>query len=276
MVSITRKKTRTRPRTPTHQNVHFLSDWQWVKQIKRALLENNFCLYLQESTPLATLDNRRFSEVLLRLKTENNQLVSPACFLRVAERYHLSSQIERWVVNSLFEQLAQAPLHILENHRFSINISASDLKDERLFELVHARVSEFDLSPDIICFEISERVALENLRLASDVITDLQTRGYCCALDNCGSNMSSFTYLQYLPVDYLKISERFVKNISRDIADKAIVELINYLGQSMGLQVIVKGVENEEIFNEVKALGIDYAQGYYLSQPQAMNLNKLA
>ncbi|MEB3280439.1 MAG: EAL domain-containing protein [Lyngbya sp.] len=275
MVSITRKKTRTHPRTPTDHNVHFLSDWQWVKQIKQALLENRFCLYLQEVTPLATLDHRRYSEVLLRLKTENNQLISPALFLRVAERYHLSSQIERWVMNTLLEQLAEAPVRVQENYRFAVNLSASHLRDDGLFESIHAQVSEFELSPDLICFEISERVALENLRLASDVITDLQTLGYCCALDDCGSNMSSFTYLKYLPVDYLKISERFVKNMSQDISDKAIVELINYLGQSMGLQVIAKGIENEENFNEVKALGLDYAQGYYLSQPQPMNLNRL-
>lgn len=275
MVSMTWKKTRTFPRTQTHQNVvHFLSDWQWVKQIKQALSENRFCLYLQEITPLTTLDYRRFSEVLLRLRTENNQLISPARFLGVAEHYNLSSQIERWVITTLFEQLAQAPTHILENHRFSINLSPAYLTDERLFEYIHAQVSEFELSPDLICFEISERLALENLRLASDIITDLQTRGYCCALDNCGSNMSSFTYLKYLPVDYLKISERFVKKIGQDITDKAIVELINYLGQTMGLQVIAKGVENEEIFNEVKALGLDYAQGYYLDHPKKMNVNK--
>ncbi|WP_413161042.1 EAL domain-containing protein [Capilliphycus salinus ALCB114379] len=274
MVSITRKKTRTSPRTRTYQNVHFLSDWQWVKQIKQALAENRFCLYLQELTPLATLDDRQYSQVLLRLKTENNQLILPAYFMMIAERYHLSYQIERWVINRLLEQLAQVPPDILENHRFSINLSASHLKDEGLFESIHAQVSEFELSPDIICFEITEGVALQNLRLASDVITDLQTRGYCCALDNCGGNMSSFNYLKYLPVDYLKISERFVKNIGEDITEKAIVELINYLGQSMGLQVIAKGVENEEILNEVKALGLDYAQGYYLSKPQPMNLNR--
>ncbi|MEL7037438.1 MAG: EAL domain-containing protein [Cyanobacteria bacterium J06592_8] len=273
MFSKTWEKTRTKPQNLNHQNVYFLSDWQWVKQIKHALTENRFCLYLQEITPLATLDERRYSEVFLRLKTEQNQLISPARFLNIAEQYNLSVKIEQWAMNTLLEQLAQAPAQIRENHRFSINLSASHLKDDRLFESIHAQVNEFELSPDLICFEISERLALENLRLASNLITDLQTRGYCCALDNCGSNMSSFTYLKYLPVDYLKISERFVKKMGQDITDKAIVELINYLGQSIGLQVIAKGVENEEIFNEVQALGVDYAQGYYLSQPKLMNLH---
>ena len=120
------------------------------------------------------------------------------------------------------------------------------------------------------------RRLLANLRLASELITELQTQGYCCALDNYGSNMSSFSYLKYLPVDYLKISEKFVRKMNQDITDQAIVELINYIGQTMGLQVIAKGVENEEIFNEVKALELDYAQGYYLSKPQPMNLNCLA
>ncbi|MDY7021877.1 MAG: EAL domain-containing protein [Cyanobacteriota bacterium] len=273
MFSKTWEKTRTKPQSPNPQNVYFLSDWQWVKQIKHALAENQFCLYFQDITPLATLDERRYSEVFLRLKTEQNQLISPARFLKIAEQYNLSYQIEQWAMNTLLTKLAQAPAHILENHRFSINLSASHLKDDRLFESIHAQVNEFEIPPDLICFEISERLALENLRLASNLITDLQTRGYCCALDNCGSNMSSFTYLKYLPVDYLKISERFVKKIGQDITDKAIVELINYLGQSIGLQVIAKGVENEEIFNEVQALGVDYAQGYYLSKPKLMNLH---
>ncbi|WP_049558861.1 EAL domain-containing protein [Limnoraphis robusta] len=276
MVSMTRKITRTPAKTQKDQNVvHFLSDWQWVKQLKLGLVEDRFCLYLQELTPLTTLDSRRYCEVSLRLKTEKNQLIYPALFLPLAERYNLSHKIDQWVIKNLFEQLVQAPDKIKENYRFALNVSAANLKDYRFFESIYAQVSEFELSPDMICFEISERVALANLRLASDLITDLQTQGYCCALDNCGSNMSSFTYLQYLPVDYLKISERFVKNMNQDITDKAIVELINYIGQSMGLQVIAKGVENQEIFNEVKALDLDYAQGYYLSQPQPMNLYRL-
>ncbi len=273
MVSMARKKTHS---PHAHSNViHFLSDWQWVKQLKQALVEDQFCLYLKELTPLTTLDYRRYCEISLRLVTGTDQVIHPALFLPLAERYNLGDKIDQWLIKNWFEEFVKAPKKVQENYRFALKLSAVHLRDYRFFDYIHAQVNEFELSPDIICFEISERVALGHLRLASDLITDLQTQGYCCALDNCGSNMSSFSYLKYLPVDYLKISERFVRNIHQDIADKAIVELVNYIGQSMGLQVIAKGVDNEEIFQEIKALEIDYAEGSYLSQVQPMNLHRL-
>ncbi|MGL5084068.1 MAG: EAL domain-containing protein [Microcoleaceae cyanobacterium] len=259
----------------SQKRISVLSDWQWVKRIKNALAKNQFRLYFQQATALQTLDSRHYCEVLLRLVDEDGNLISPAIFLPIAERYQLMPQVEQWIFDAFLDQLVHANPEIWENYRFAINLSEFHLRNYQFIDKMHQKLMAFGVPTEVICFEIQETVALSNLKLASEFITELQTLGYCFALDNCGSRMSSFTYLKYLPVDYLKIDESFVKNMKQDIADKAIVEIINYLGQIMGLQTIAKGVESPEIFAEVNTVGVDYAQGYYLAQPQPMNLSTI-
>lgn len=273
----TRMKRRTQSQTQSSSNIiSLLSDWQWVKQLKTALLENRFCLYLQEVPSLTTLDSRRYFEVLLRLRNQDNQLISPSVFIPIAEHYQLMHNINKWVVEHFLDHLLNADPQVWENYRFSLNLSAASLRNYQWFDRLHHALVEFEISPDIICFEISETIALSNLKLASELMIDLQTMGYCFALDDCGSNLSSFQYLQYLPVDYLKIAENFVQNMQHDASDKAIVELINYMGQVLGLQVVAKGVETQETFERVQRMEIDYAQGFYLSRPKPINLSQLA
>jgi EAL domain-containing protein (putative c-di-GMP-specific phosphodiesterase class I) len=123
------------------------------------------------------------------------------------------------------------------------------------------------LPPHKFCFEITETAAISNLNMATTFITTLKESGCQFALDDFGSGLSSFAYLKNLPVDYLKIDGIFVQDICNDEIDLAMVKSINEIGHLMGKQTIAEFVESKDVYDKIEALGIDYAQGYWISQP---------
>ena len=121
-----------------------------------------------------------------------------------------------------------------------------------------------------ICFEITETAAVAKLRSAQRFISTLRKRGCAFALDDFGSGLSSFAYLKRLPVDFLKIDGRFVRDIVTDPVDHAMVESINQLGHVMGVRTIGESVENADILTELRKLGVDYAQGFGIHRPEPL------
>ena len=121
-----------------------------------------------------------------------------------------------------------------------------------------------------VCFEITETAAVANLRSAQHFIHTLRRHGCAFALDDFGSGLSSFAYLKRLPVDYLKIDGRFVKDIVTDAMDHAMVEAINQLGHIVGVRTIAEFVENDAILERLQQLGVDYAQGFGIHKPEPL------
>ena len=122
----------------------------------------------------------------------------------------------------------------------------------------------------MICFEITETVAIANLSKAVEFIQELKMLGCRFALDDFGSGMSSFAYLKNLPVDYLKIYGDFVKDIIHNPTSLAMVQAMNRIGYTMNIQTIAEFVENDAILEQVAALGVDYAQGYGIAKPRPL------
>jgi EAL domain-containing protein (putative c-di-GMP-specific phosphodiesterase class I) len=263
------------PHSTSSNLLRFGSDQQWLKNIEAALLENRFCLYLREINALATLDTQRSYDILLVLITEEGQKIPAEVFQPIAERYGFGTKLNHWMIEQLIQSLSQISAQHLENYRFTIPLSSASLKDYRWLEMIDSSLTHLRIYQDSIGFELSENLALSDLVTTSELMTHLQTLGYRLTLDNCGSQMASFSYLQYLPIDYIKISEQFVRTMHEDLTDRAIVEMIHYLAQTMGLQTIAKGVDNADLLKMAMSLGVDYAQGRYLTDVQLLDLKQL-
>jgi diguanylate cyclase (GGDEF)-like protein/PAS domain S-box-containing protein len=260
------------------QHIKQQGEMRWVARITKALEENLFCLYQQPIAAIASASSASASvpvkthcEVLLRLQDESGGVISPMAFIPAAERYNLMNQIDRWVVKTLFQNWPSLqPMPDSEPMVYAINLSGASVNDDQFIDFLQEQFVKYAVAPELICFEITETVAITNLTKARQFIYQLQALGCQFALDDFGSGMSSFTYLKNLPVNYLKIDGEFIKNIVHDSADYAMVEAITHIAQVMEIKTVAEFVENDAILEQLTKLEIDYAQGYGIAKPQPL------
>ena len=247
---------------------------QWVPHIHRAMDEGHFVLMAQ---PIVAINPSRRNagphyEILLRMRGQNGELISPGSFLPAAERYDLMAKLDRWVVKQALKILTVALVRdpSLLNATFGINISGAVLTDNGLLEHVKETLTAYRLPPSLICFEITETVAIANFTHAHRFVKELKEIGCKFALDDFGSGFASFSYLKTMPVDYLKIDGSFVRHLVDNDVDHTMVDIINQLGHVMKLKTIAEFVETPEVLDSLRLLGVDYAQGYHLGRPMPL------
>ena len=239
----------------------------WIARIHRALQDNRFCLYSQRMLPIQNVETQpEHHEILLRLVDENGQQVLPGAFIPAAERYGEMSAIDRWVIQKTFAYLIKYSGTTI----YTINLSGQSLGDKHFLDFVIEQIDQTGISPKNIGFEVTETAAISDLAAAKRFISTLKNRGCFFALDDFGSGISSFGYLKELSVDCLKIDGNFVKNMAHNPMDAAIVEAINKIGHTAGLQTIAECVETKAILEKLTIMGIDHAQGYYIGKPQPL------
>lgn len=242
-------------------------EMQWVERIRQGLEQNRFLLYGQPIVPLQESDEGLHFEALLRYRDDRGNIIPPGAFLPAAERYNLASELDRWIIATLLEWLANHPDFLSTLSLCSVNLSGLSLSDETMLKFISEQFKRWAIPTHKLCFEITETAAISNFSYATHFINELKGQGCLFSLDDFGSGLSSFAYLKNLPVDYLKIDGLFVKDILDDEVDLAMVKSINEVGHVMNKKTIAEFVENEAIFNLLKALGIDYAQGYGIGKP---------
>jgi diguanylate cyclase (GGDEF)-like protein len=262
-------------RNRTH--IHALDDDQmaqahgqmsWVPRLQKALQKNQFVLFAQAITDLQhEKDSPIHYEVLIRLK-EGETIIPPGAFLPAAERYNLSVQIDKWVINKALEILSNNARFLNKEDIFNLNLSAQSINDEGFLDFIKEQFLIYDIDPSLICFEITETSAIANLTSAHAFIIQLKSMGCKFALDDFGTGLSSFGYLKNFPVDYLKIDGSFIKDIANDPIDEAMVKSIHDIGKIMGKKTVAEWVDCQEIVDSLKKIGVDYAQGYHFSKPQ--------
>ncbi len=240
---------------------------QWAARIKTALENDHFELYYQTIICLSESQTNMQHEILLRMQDGNNELVPPMAFIPAAERYDLMPLIDKWVIENTFRHISNNPQCNKGEHFFSINISGQSLSTPGFSKFIHQQIKLNGINPEKICIEITETAAITNMTDAIELIHSLKSIGCRFSLDDFGSGLSSFSYLKNLPVDYIKIDGSFVRDICDDITDHAFVESIAQIGHVMNIQTIAEYVENQDILVELRAIGVDYAQGFHLALP---------
>jgi len=252
------------PGIPQHQ-------MQWVNRLNIALDTNQFILFQQKIAPTNPGSSEFLHfEVLLRIK-DDDRLISPGAFLPPAERYGLIHRIDHWVIKNTFAWLSEHPEVLAKTKLCSINLSGLSLSDEELSTYVTRYLKQYAIDCKKICFEITESSAIQNLALAFEFIHNMHELGCSFSLDDFGTGMSSFSYLKQLPVNHLKIDGSFIRHIDSDPIDLAMTRSINEIGHVMGMSTIAEFVENEEIFQLLRQLGVDYAQGYHIAKPAPLD-----
>jgi diguanylate cyclase (GGDEF)-like protein/PAS domain S-box-containing protein len=247
-------------------------EMQWVSRLTRACEENRLELFYQPIVPIGVnRDPRGHYELLLRMRGESGELVSPAEFIPAAERYNIMPMIDRWVVRQALGALAhyRDDGDIRHGYTLSINLSGTSLSDDNFLEFLINELQAYDLSPGAVCFEITETAAISNLANVAHFMKEFRARGCQFSLDDFGSGLSSFMYLKNLPVDYLKIDGQFVQNITKDHVDRSMVEAITQVGHAMGIKTIAERVESAEVLACLADIGVEYAQGIYIAVPES-------
>ncbi|GGQ08300.1 putative bifunctional diguanylate cyclase/phosphodiesterase [Shewanella litoralis] len=235
--------------------------------IAGALALNQFELFYQLIEPLDKQESGIHMEILLRMVQSDGTYVSPGVFLPAAERYNLAPRVDRWVIDNLLKWGGEN-LNIWQQlSMVSVNLSAMSLADQKFMSWLEMRLMVEPELVDKLCFEITETAAVSQLEQATGLIDLLKPFGCKLALDDFGSGFSSFAYLKCLDVDYVKIDGQFVVNLCSNRSDKAIVSAICQLGKDMNFEVIAEFVENTDIGEYLRNIGVDYAQGYAINKP---------
>jgi EAL domain-containing protein (putative c-di-GMP-specific phosphodiesterase class I) len=177
--------------------------------------------------------------------------------------------IDRWVIRNVFQAICD-PDVIPTEVTLTVNLSGQSLGDRRFLEYIERESKQGRIPLERICFEITETAAITNLSYAMSFFSALKPQGAKFALDDFGCGLSSFAYLKTLPVDYLKIDGGFVKDMTSDSINFAMVEAIHRIGHVMGIETIAECVEHKHTLLPLREIGVDYAQGNALACPMPL------
>jgi diguanylate cyclase (GGDEF)-like protein/PAS domain S-box-containing protein len=246
-------------------------EMQWISIITQAFEKNRFCLYYQPIIPIDGKQQERY-EILIRLFNEEGGIISPLAFLPATQRFNMMTAIDRWVIQTYFSFFeTNFSVAAPETIPFcNINLSGSALNDDYFLEFIKGQFDRHNVPPKFICFEITETIAFNNYNKAIQFIKELKDLGCSFALDDFGSGLSSFNYLKHLPIDYIKIDGNFIRSLLDNQIDRIIVESITQVGRKLGIQTIAESVEDEAIFKIIKEIGVNYAQGFWYSNPKPL------
>jgi EAL domain-containing protein (putative c-di-GMP-specific phosphodiesterase class I) len=172
--------------------------------------------------------------------------------------------VDQWVVQSSIAKISSLGPNC---GTYAINISGTSIGDERFLEFVREQLRRHVMPSRTICFEITETAAIANFDKAARFFGELKALGCLFSLDDFGAGMSSFGYLKHLPVDFIKIDGSFVKDVAVDSVDFAMVRAINDVGHEMGKKTIGESVDGEAGLEALRRIGVDFAQGHWISPP---------
>lgn len=249
------------------------SEIEWVSGINRALEEGRMRLVVQDAVQLPErINGKLYQEILLRMIDEKGNPMPTGTLINAAERFNLMPVIDRWVIRTTFALIYQGKLAADSTHVVAINLSGNSINDDEFLDFILTQMLSYKVPAQYVCWEITETAAIHNIEKAGAFIRSLKSAGCQFALDDFGAGSSSFGYLKNLPVDYLKIDGIFVRDFEKDSINRAMVEAVAKIGGVIGIATIAEWVESEAVLEQMRAIGINYAQGYAISRPRALDI----
>lgn len=242
----------------------------WAKLLQDAMTQDHFVLFVQPIFPLQDQVCSPYVhfEILLRLPYKKT-ILSPGSFLPAADRLDMMARIDRWIIRRVFQLMSQHDLKVANGiePRFMINLSSQAVQDVDLFDYIKQQIAQWQTNPKLLCFEISESVAIANFVHTKRLMKSLSQLGVSLVLDDFGSGFSSLSYIRDLPLSYLKIDGNFVHNLVSSPVDAAMIKAVHEVGQVMKLHTIAELVEDGETLDQLRTIGINFAQGFYCGKP---------
>ncbi len=248
-----------------------LSRLSWDNRIYKTVLNSEFKLFCQpiEDVGVYTDGIKRY-ELLLRLDSQHDVLVALPVFISAASKLGLMNYVDKWVVRQAFSLS-----HSINSHstvalfNFTINLSADAINSE-FADFIIYQAEKIGVAAKSICFDMTESVAMHNLRKTNRFISLLKKQGFEFALDDFGTGIGAYSSLRNLSVDYVKLNGRLVRSISHDTISASIVTSITQVCRSLGIKTIAESVENDVVKEKLIKTNVDYIQGYQMARPRAV------
>jgi EAL domain-containing protein (putative c-di-GMP-specific phosphodiesterase class I)/GGDEF domain-containing protein len=240
-----------------------------LPEITEGIKNESFVLFAQPIVPISNLTtSMQKYEVLLRYKNEQGDIDSKSHFLKTAELFHITREIDFYVVHQFCRFFAE---HKNTNHLYSLNISGSTIRYTPFIDILENEFKKFAVNTEQVCFEITETVMDRDYNQAIKFMNSLKDRLRCqLSIDDIGIGSSNLANLSKYNVDYMKIDGSFINNFLVDPYSELVVKFINSAAKMFGRKTIAEYVENTEQLQRLKELGVDFAQGYFTGKPQPL------
>jgi diguanylate cyclase (GGDEF)-like protein/PAS domain S-box-containing protein len=247
-------------------------DMHWMTRLGHAFQQDQLMLYCQPIVALGDGGQPAYYEILVRLKDGRARPITPGSFLPAAERYNVILKIDRWVLARTLAWMEANPEQAARLEMCSINLSRRALGDEEFHQFAAELVERAHALAGKLCFEMTENAALADLARTRAFIDSLSPHGCRFALDDFGTGATSFSYLKQLPVDFIKIDGSFIQAMNASDVDFEMVRFTNDISHMMGRRTIAEHVTDPQIAEQLKRIGVDFAQGYWVGRPRPLEV----
>jgi len=246
----------------------------WLSRINDAIKNDHFRLFRQTIVRVDQTHEEHF-EILLRLKDESDGYWPPNLFLPIAEKNELMPKIDKWVVTKALDWLACESISDDIDFSMNINLSAASLADAEFMNFLRNIVANNTELNQYVCFEMTESAAMRNPEETIALLEYLRNAGCKVALDDFGTGFSSLSQIRTLPLDYIKIDGAFIQQIHLDELDQALVKSVSEIARVLQIKTVAEFVDSEEALQTLRELNIDYAQGFLISKPAALDFTSV-
>lgn len=239
---------------------------KWLQQVQHAITQDNLVLHFQPVYHIPS-DQVAYYEALVRLEIEG-RTVFPGEFIPALERSDDIALLDQHVISKAILALAEYP----QLKKVAINLSAQAFRNERLVPLIQDRLKHYNVAANRVIFELTESASLSNLSATQHMVDQLSEMGCAFSIDDFGTGFSTFAYLKNLPADTVKIDGSFIVGLTSNSIDQALVKSIRDVAHALGKSTVAEFVENQETLNLLREIRVEYAQGYHLGKPQALDV----